>query len=134
MRIVDAVGVLGDPHAPDQAGAGERRARVPAGGLGDVGGGDPGDRLGAVEGELGEGRPPVLEALGARGDEVEIRQALVEDDAGHRVEQRDVGARARLDEEIGLVAQLHALGVDDDDPGAAGHGPPEADGDDRVIG
>ena len=67
-------------------------------------------------------------------DEVEIRQALVEDDAGHRVEQRDVGARARLDEEIGLVAQLHALGVDDDDPRAAGHGPPEADGDDRMIG
>src|SRR5204863_9096116 len=49
VGVVDAVDVLGDAHAPDQAGAGKRRLRVPARGLRDVARGDAGDPLGVVQ-------------------------------------------------------------------------------------
>ena len=54
VRVVDAVHVLRDPHAPDQARAGERRPRVPARRLRDVGGRHAGDRGGVLQRELAE--------------------------------------------------------------------------------
>src|SRR4030095_10264887 len=70
---------------------------------------------------------------GAPADEVVGCEPLVEDHAGHRVEERDVRARPLLDPEVGLVTELDALGVDDDQPRAPADGAPEADRDDRMV-
>ena len=134
MGVVDAVDVLGDAHAPDQAGAGKRRLRVPARGLRDVARGDAGDPLGVVQRVGLERAAPGVEALGALADEALVGEALVHDDARHRVEERDVGAGALSDPEIGLLAELDAFGIDDDEPRAAAHRAPQAHGDDRMIG
>ena len=131
---MDAVDVLGDAHAPDETGAAPRRARVPASRPRDVLSMYAGDGRRAVQGELREGLAPLVEALGARPDEVDVGQALVEDDPGHGVEEGDVRPRPVLDPQVGLIAQVDALGVDDDDPGAATHGAPEPDRDDRMVG
>ena len=133
VSVVDAVDVLGDAHAPDQAGTGERGTRVPAGGLHDVAGGHARHPLGVLE-RVGLQRPtPGMEALRAPADEGVVGEALVEDHPRHRVEERHVGAGALADPQIGLVAQLDALGIDDDQPGAAAHRAAEAHGDHRVV-
>jgi hypothetical protein len=49
VRVVDAVDVLGDPHAPDEAGATKRRPGIPPRRARDVGGGHAGNTLGIVE-------------------------------------------------------------------------------------
>ena len=133
VRVVNAVDVLGDAHPPHQAGAGERGPGVPARGLGDVPFRHAGDALGLLERERLERLPPGLEPFGARADEVQIGQALVEDHLRHRVEEGHVRARSLGDPEIGLVDQLDALGVDDDDARTVVHRAPEANRDDGMI-
>ena len=133
MSVVDAVDVLGDAHAPDEAGSRKRRLRVPAGGLGDVARGHAGDALGVVQRVRLERTAPRVEALGALADEALVVEPLVDDHARHRVEEGHVGAGALGEPEVGLVAQLHALGVDDDQARAAAHGTTKADGDHRVV-
>src|SRR3989475_9807755 len=127
MRVVDAVDVLGDAHAPDQTRArflGERGSTplstplrtcwpcIPARCLRDVAGGDAGDARRVVERERRQRLAPGVESLGASFDELARREPLVEDQAGHRVEERDVRAGALLDPEVGLVTQLDAFGID----------------------
>jgi hypothetical protein len=73
VRVVDAVDVLGDAHAPDETGAAPRRARVPARGARDVVRRHAGHRRRAVERELRQGRAPQVEAVRARSHEIEIR-------------------------------------------------------------
>ena len=51
----------------------------------------------------------------------------------HGVEERHVGARALPDPEVGLVAELDALGVHHDEPGAAAHRAPEPHGDHGMV-
>ena len=97
--------------------------------------GHAGYRLHEVGGVLGQGRLPLLEALGALGDELLVGQALVEDDLGHAVEEGDVGARFFSKPEVGVVAQLDALRVDDYELGAVQvDGLAKAGGGDGVVG
>ena len=133
VGVVDAVRVLRDTHAPDQAGARERRPRVPARGPRDVARAHGRHPLGVREREGLERGSPRLEPLRPVSDEVEVREAVVEDHARHRVEERHVGAGPLLEPEVRLVAQLDALGIDDDKPSAAGDGTAEADRDHRVV-
>ena len=134
VRIGRPVRVLGDAHAPDQARAREGRSRVPARRPRDILSRHAGDLFGVLERVGGEGGGPGLEPFGARADEVEPGQPLVEDELGHGVEEGHVRAGAFLEPEIGLVAQLDPLGIDHDEPRAPADGLAEPDGDDGVVG
>src|SRR5262245_39716376 len=102
--------VIPMPHTRQEPLNGRRAyRRVPGRRVRDVLRGHAEDSRRAVQRDLGQGRTPLLEAFRPRPDQFPVGQALVEDDARHRVEQRHVRPRLVLDPEIRLIAQLDAL-------------------------
>ena len=89
-----ALAVLGDAQAVVDGRV--RGGGVQAGGGAEFGGGDAGDRLHRLRAVLGPGdeRGPLPDVLAALVDERLVDQALGDHDVGHRVDDRDVGARA----------------------------------------
>ena len=94
VGVRSAVGVLRDAHAPDEAGAAERRPGVHSGGARDVLRGDARYLLRIGRIVPVHDLPPLVEALGTRADELLVQQSLVEDDLGDGVQEGDVRTRA----------------------------------------
>ena len=135
MGVGCAVGVLRDAHAPYEAGAAERGLCVDAGRLRDVVGGHARDLLDVLQIVLVDSLTPLIEALGAVLYEIKVGQPFVENDLGHAVEQRYVGAGTRPHPDLREVAHLDAARVDDDELGALLHdGAAHARGCHRVVG
>ena len=101
----------------------ERRHGVEAGGGADIIGGAAGDPLRLFRRVAVDDGAPRLEAFGALFNERRVVQPLVENHLGHRVEQGHVGARVGPQPDVGVVAEVDALGVDDHELG-----PPLDDG------
>ncbi|MNF94675.1 hypothetical protein D3C84_773930 [compost metagenome] len=94
-----------------------RRLADPCGGLADVGFGEPGDGgdpLGRVVLEkVRQGFP----AFGVTLDEIMVTVTIVLEQIEQTIEQRQVGARPDLQEQVGFVGGGTAPRVDDDQPG-----------------
>ena len=130
-RVVGAVHVLGDAHAPEDHGASGRG----------VGAGDVADlvRRDAAQGRhrLGRERQHVraqqLEALGVGGDVVLVEEPFADDDVEHRVQQRHVRARRESQHAVRVVAQHLAPRVEHDQLRSALGGLLEVGRRDRVV-
>ena len=130
-RVVGAVHMLRDAHAPE-----DHRAfgvRIQAGDVADLVRRHAAQRrhgLGRHRRDVGGER---LEALGARGDEVAVAQALADDDVEHGVEERDVAPRREAHHAVGVLAEHQAARVEHDQLGAALGGLLEPGGGDGVV-
>ena len=102
-RVVGAVRVLGDAHAPEDDRA--LGAGVEARHLADGGGGDAAHRLHLLRREVLHLRLQALEALGVRLHVLDVDHALRDDDVEHGVEQGDVAARLELQDVAGVARQ-----------------------------
>ena len=130
-RVVGAVHMLRDPHAPEN-----HRAL----GLG-VEARDVADLVRRHTAQrrhgLGRHRRDVvgerLETLGARGDEVVVAQALVDDDVEHGVEERNVAPRGEAHHAVGVLAEDQAARVEHDQLRPAFGGLFEPGGGDGVV-
>ena len=116
-RIVRAVNVLADAHAPE-----DHPRLGPGEGAGDLAQGVGVDA--AKSGHLfrREASQMLLhrfEVLGVGGDILLIRQPLFDDDMHDRVQHRDVGARAELQHPPGVALQTLAARVHHDQLAAA---------------
>ncbi len=123
MQVAQRVGVpravdaLVQPHGPATHPVG--RATDPLRRLTDrlfVEAGDLGDSGWRV---IGQKSRHVLPAFGVRGDERRVGRAVGVQQVQQTVEQRQVGARLDLQEQVGLVGSGVAPWVDDDQSGAS---------------
>ncbi len=116
-RVVGAVDVLRNPHAPqDHRPA---RSREQPRDLADRRRGNPAHgrhRFGAVAGDV---LPELVVAARATGNEALRHQSFVDDRVQHRVQQRDVGIGFQLQEMGGVAGELRAARLDQDQLRAA---------------
>ena len=116
-RIVGAVHVLGNAHAPEDhgpLGAAEGAGDLADGLWRDAG--DRGHRLGAVGGEM---LLQPLEILGIGLEVLHVVEALFDDHMHDAVEQGHVARRLELEHEAGVFAHRLPARIDDDELGAA---------------
>jgi hypothetical protein len=129
-HVVDGVVVLGDAERPAQLGP------VGPG----VGVGELADRLGRHAGDLGAAfERPLLDRRGVLGvagggavDEVGVDQSGVDDLAGDRVGQGDVGADVQAQPHVGELGRRATPGVDDVQGGAVADAGEDVVEEDRV--
>ena len=79
----------------------------------------PGDAFRPLRGPVREVALQVVRTVGVAGEVVAVRVAVAEEHVHHRAGERAVGAGTHAHEEIGLLRGRVAVGVDDDDGGAA---------------
>ncbi len=116
-RVVGAVDMLRDAHAPED----HRRARrrVEARDLADRRRGNAAHRRHRLRAVAGDVLLELLEAAGAVGDEALRDQAFVDDRVHHRVQQRDVGVGLELQVVRGVPRELGSPRIGEDELGPA---------------
>ena len=118
-RVVGAVHVLADAHAPQDHGgaAGGVQARHFA----DRGRVDAAHRCHGLGAESAHVVAQGFVALGAVGDEVGIDQPFLHDHVHQRVQQCHVGVRAELQHAVGVAREVRAARVHQDELGTLAH-------------
>ena len=107
--------MLGNAHAPNEAGTAKWRVRVDSGSFGNILGRHSSNLFYRFEVVLVDHLSPLIELLRAVLNEIHIGQPFVEDDLGHAVVESNVSARPRPQPQVGEVAHLDATGVDDNE-------------------
>ncbi|VWC39015.1 hypothetical protein BST28156_06867 [Burkholderia stagnalis] len=131
VGVPDAVGALVEAHRP--AAHPVRRVADPLRGKPDVGFGQPRDRRDLLRRVVGEERGHRVPPFGEFGDERGIGPAVRVQQVQQPVHQREIGARADLQEQVRLVRGAGAPQIDDDQLRAGLHAVHHSQKQDRVA-
>ncbi len=116
-RIVGAVHMLADAHAPEDDGS--TRARIHPRHFAQGFGRNAADRLHLLRGEFLDALLEFIEALGIAGDILFVGQAFGDDGIDHRVQHRDIAAGLERQMLGGMARQRLPARVHHDQLGAA---------------